>query len=177
MARLLLVGALVALASMAMAAPALGGKPTVIHDRFTDEFSEQDFCGAGFTVEHSVSGVQNIREDGESFKATGRVRDVITNPDNGRSVIVSSAGQVTNEIVSGDPEGVHTHLLTFKGLPEKIQTAHGEVLTRDAGVIAIADTFDGDVFISSEVVLNKGPHPEADSDFELFCEVVVDALS
>jgi hypothetical protein len=31
-------------------------------------------------------------------------------------------------------------------------------------------------FISEEVIL-KGPHPEADSDFELFCEVVTGALA
>ena len=34
-----------------------------------------------------------------------------------------------------------------------------------------------DEFISSEVIVNKGPHPDLDSDFELFCEVVAPALT
>ncbi len=74
--------------------------------------------------------------------------------------------------------GTITFLTSFKGLPEKIQTAHGPVLLRDAGIATFADTFDlatGD-FISFEVVLVKGPHPELDSDFTLFCEVVTGAL-
>ncbi len=69
-------------------------------------------------------------------------------------------------------------MTTYKGLPEKVQTTHGPVLTRDAGLITFADTFDlgtGD-FIGSEVTVN-GPHPEADSDFLLLCEVITEALT
>ena len=74
--------------------------------------------------------------------------------------------------------GTITFLTSFIGLPEMIQTANGPVLLRDAGILTFADTFDletGD-FISSEIVVNKGPHPEADSDFTLFCEVITGAL-
>ena len=72
-----------------------------------------------------------------------------------------------------------TFTATYKGLPEKIQTAHGPVLLRDAGVISFADTFDLQTgeFISSETLVNNGPHPEADSDFTRFCEVVGGALA
>ena len=45
--------------------------------------------------------------------------------------------------------------------------------------MTFADTFDletGD-FISSEVVINKEPHLDLDSDFALFCEVVTEALA
>jgi hypothetical protein len=52
------------------------------------------------------------------------------------------------------------------------------VLLRDAGVITFVETFDletGDL-ISTDVVI-KGPHPEAESDFEAFCEVVTGALT
>lgn len=60
----------------------------------------------------------------------------------------------------------------------KIQTAHGPVLLRDAGVITFVDTFDLETFelISSDVII-KGPHPEAESDFALFCEVFTEALA
>ena len=75
--------------------------------------------------------------------------------------------------------GTITFLSTFKGLPEKIQTAQGPLLLRDAGIVTFADTFDlvtGE-FISSEVIVQKGPHPDLDSDFELFCDVVTEALA
>ena len=50
------------------------------------------------------------------------------------------------------------------------------MLNRDAGYIVFHDTFDGDEFISGEIVVNRGPHPQAESDFELFCEFMTDAL-
>ena len=181
MGRLLSVALIaVAVMAVAVAAFALGAFPVihdhfsaVIHDRFSDTFTETDFCESGLTVMHTVRGVRNITEDG--FKATGRFRDVITNPDNRKSVIVSGAGQFTDTTISGDPEHVHTHLFTSKGLPSKVQTAHGSVLFRDAGLIAFGVVFDGDAFTSSEVA-NKGPHSEAHSDFTLFCDTVVPAL-
>ena len=43
---------------------------------------------------------------------------------------------------------------------------------RDAGYIVFRVTFDGDTFVGSEIVVNKGPHPQADSDFELFCQIM-----
>ena len=115
----------------------------------------------------------------ESFKDMASVRATFTNPANGNSVIVSNAGQVSGPppIIDEDA-GTITFLTNFKGLPEKIQTANGPVLLRDAGFVQFADTFDletGD-FISSEVVFVKGPHPELDSDFALFCDVISDAL-
>jgi hypothetical protein len=69
--------------------------------------------------------------------------------------------------------------VSFKGLPERIQTANGPVLLRDAGFVTFADTFDLETneFISSEITVNKGPHPDLDSDFTLFCEVLSEALT
>jgi hypothetical protein len=40
----------------------------------------------------------------------------------------------------------------------------------------IRSIFDGDEIVSQEVLVNKGPHPDLDSDFELFCETLVPAL-
>ena len=49
-----------------------------------------------------------------------------------------------------------------------LQTGHGGVLLRDAGVITFADSFDlaTNEFLGTEVTIT-GPHPEADSDFVL----------
>jgi hypothetical protein len=58
----------------------------------------------------------------------------------------------------------------------KLQTVNGPVLLRDAGLIVFEITFEGDEFISQETLLVKGPHPDAESDFTLFCEVMTEAL-
>ena len=163
-----------------MPAAALGAPPGHEHFRETGTDVDPDFCGTGQTINFSFDARFNvwISPEGpeELVRTTSSTKQVWTNPDTGDSVTVSSAGTSTEVLISGDPDGLHTFLVTTKGLPEKIQTTHGPVLTRDAGLIAILFTFDGDEVISGETVLVKGPHPDADSDFELFCEVMVPAL-
>jgi hypothetical protein len=156
---------------------ALGAKPVEqFHDHFTDSFSAE-ICG--IQADFKVVVTDNFFVYADSFKDTSSVRQTITNPANGKSVVLSNAGQVVGPPPIVDEEaGTITFLISYKGLPEKIQTAHGAVLLRDAGFATFADTFDlvtGD-FISSEVTI-KGPHPEADSDFTLFCQVISGALS
>jgi hypothetical protein len=171
-----LVVALVTALAMAPGS-ALGAKPVAqFHDHFTDSFSSE-ICGIPVDVEIVVTDNFFVYAD-DSFKDTSSVRQTFTNPANGKSIIVSSAGQVSGQAIVDEEAGTITFLTSFKGLPEKIQTAHGAVLLRDAGIITFADTFDletGD-FLGSEVTV-KGPHPEADSDFTLFCEVVTAALA
>jgi hypothetical protein len=92
-----------------------------------------------------------------------------TNPLNGKSVVISSAGLIIGPPPLVDEDaGTITFFTTYKGLPERIQTANGPVLLRDAGFATFADTFNLETgeFISSEFTA-KGPHPEADSDFTL----------
>ena len=71
-----------------------------------------------------------------------------------------------------------TFIGSYKSLPELIKGAHGQTQVRDAGIIAFIDVFDLDTFdlISSDVV-QRGPHPEADSEFTIFCEAVTAALT
>lgn len=161
-------------------ASAFGAPPTQEHFRDVGTDVDPDFCGTGQAINVAFDVRVNvwISPEGEEelVRVTQSGKVVFTNPATGDSVTLSFAGQSTDEIISGDPEGLHTHLFTSKGLPEKIQTTHGPVLTRDAGIIAFAAIFDGDEFISQEIVVNKGPHPEAESDFELFCEVTTEAL-
>jgi hypothetical protein len=148
------------------------------HDHFTDSFSDE-ICGIAVDVNVVVTDNFFLYAD-ETFKDTSSVRTTFTNPENGNSVVVSSAGQTTGPPPIIDEEaGTITFLTSFKGLPEKIQTARGPVLLRDAGVITFADTFDLETgeFISSETIVNNGPHPEADSDFTLFCGVITAALA
>jgi hypothetical protein len=53
---------------------------------------------------------------------------------------------------------------------------NGPVLLRNAGLIVLVATFNGDERISEEPVLIKGPHPNAESGFTLECEVMTEAL-
>jgi hypothetical protein len=163
-----------------MPAAALAAPPGHEHFRDAGTDVDPDFCGTGQTINVSFDVRVNIwlSPEGaeELVRTTFSGKIVFTNPDTGDSVTVSSAGQTTEVLISGDPEGVHTVLATTKGLPEKVQTTDGPVLLRDAGLIAFLVTFDGDEFISQETVLVKGPHPDAESDFELFCEVTTEAL-
>ena len=172
---LMLFAALALIPAAAFAAP-----PEHEHFRDVGTFVDEDFCGTGQEIHGSFDFRVSVWIASDS--PTGLVRTtvsgktVLTNPATGDSVIFSQAGQTTEEVVSGDPAGLHTVLVTTKGLPEKIQTTHGPVLTRDAGVIAFLLTFDGDELIDEQIVVVKGPHPEADADFELFCEVTTEAL-
>ncbi|MEP6651372.1 MAG: hypothetical protein ABJA74_15895 [Lapillicoccus sp.] len=163
--------------ALALPGIALAAKPVAaFHDHFTDSFAG-DVCGIPVDIKLVVTDNFSFFADG-SFKDTSSVRQTFTNPANGKSVVVSSAGMVTGTAVIDEQAGTISFSTTYKGLPEKIQTSRGAVLTRDAGVITFTDTFDlatGD-FLGSEVIIN-GPHPEADSDFVLFCQVITAALT
>jgi hypothetical protein len=176
-----LVVALVA-AFAILPAGALGAKPEIFHTHFLDTEEDVDVCG--ITVDVVAEGVFTDKaffdQEGNfvRFMSTASAKVTFT-AENGKSVIVQNAGQFTDvEPLIDEEAGTITFVFTFKGLPEKIQTAHGPVLLRDAGLITFADTFDLETgeFISSDIII-KGPHPEAESDFTLFCEVITEALT
>ena len=148
------------------------------HDHFTAG-STAEICGIPTNVQ--VVETQNIFLFADnSFQVTISARTTFTNPVNDKSVVTTLAGQISGTApIVDEAARTITFLTSYKGLPEKVQTANGPVLLRDAGIITFADKFDLDTgaFISEQIVVNKGPHPEADSDFTLFCEVVTPALT
>jgi hypothetical protein len=155
---------------------AMGAAPMQFHSHSTGSFSD-NVCGIPVDV-NFVSTVNFFLYADGSSKETGSLKETITNPANGKSVILSSAGPIVSQTIVNQQANTVTFITTYKGLPEKIQTSRGPVLTRDAGLITFTDTFDlttGDL-ISSTTTVNKGPHPEADSDGVLFCEVITEAL-
>src|SRR6266540_515964 len=133
-------------------------------------WTEDDFCGTGVSVEHTYTEIFTFH----AFQANFRGQDVLTNPLTGDSIVVSYANLNRGQF-SGDPDGIHTFTFTHAGLQELIQTSHEAVLIVDTGYVISTVTFDGDEFISEENVA-RGPHPELDSGFALFCEVAVPAL-
>ena len=185
MSRLSFFRALLLIGAVALAvapASAFGGKPERFHQRVMEFFEADNVCG--LTVDTTVSGVFTdltfFDKDGNfvRFMNLSSFRVTFTDAD-GDSVIVQNANLFQQTEVVNEEAGTITFFATFKGLPEKIQTAKGPILLRDAGIATFADTFDlatGE-FISSEVTVVKGPHPELDSDFELFCDIVTEALA
>jgi hypothetical protein len=156
--------------------------PLIFHSKISDFVEDIDLCG--INVDVSDTGVFTNREFFDSagnflrFEQTLSVKSTFT-ADNGKSVVIqASQNSFDSAPVIDESAGTITFSTTFQGLPEKISTPRGPVLLRDAGVITFTDTFDintGD-FISSDVVI-QGPHPEAESDFVLFCEVITAALA
>ena len=171
--------AMVGSMSLAAVPSALAANPDVNHFTFSDSFTDDDFCGTGQTVNISVfvRGTEFFAPNQPvDYRNVTQGNNVFTNPLNGATVINHFAGPFSDTIISGDPEGLHTHEFTNKGLPEMLRTEHGGVLIRDAGYIVFHQVDNGDEFVSSEIVVNRGPHPEAESDFTLFCDVMTDAL-
>jgi hypothetical protein len=171
----------IALALTLLPSAALAAKPEHFHINYDETFPGDNICGIDVTTH--IKGVSNeivyVDNDGNfvAFKATGRGVNTFT-AENGKSVSVEFAGQFHSTFVDNG-DGTITFIDTYKGLPEKIVGESGGPLLRDAGLISfitIVDfSVDPPVVVSFEVV--HGPHPEADSDFTLFCEVITAALS
>lgn len=175
---------LIGLLALAVALPGSGvaAKPIVNeHSRFTDTFPDE-ICGIAGTSTIEVVDNFKLYDDG-TFLDTARVRQVFTADESGKQVQISSAGQVSGPdepIDNGD--GTITFINTFKGVPEKLSILNGPTLLRDAGNVTIAQTFfvepNGDLtFVSRTVSDEKGPHPDLDSGFEAFCNVLAPALT
>jgi hypothetical protein len=175
-----LVGALALM--LAISSGAFGAAPIVNeHSQFTDTFPDE-VCGIEGTT--TLSGVDNFKlyADG-TYLDTGRFRAVFTSTESGKSIVSFAAGQTSgiDEPIQ-NPDGTVTFIDTFKGLPEKLSIPGGPTLSRDAGVVTLTRTFrllpNGDFELVSLVISGEhGPHPDLNSDFELFCEVVVPVLT
>jgi hypothetical protein len=169
------LSAVLVIALAVFPAGALGAKP--IHQHVAGSTTDTDFCGTGQTVDVSWDGVENLWPGPNGTeKSTGQQKTTYTNPVNGESVVVSSSGKIAVELVD-DPGGGYTYVVSYRGVQEKIKAAGGgPIMTKDAGYLTFYDHFDAlDNYLGTDVV-EHGQHPEADSDFALFCDVVPAAL-
>lgn len=175
----LLVGIIVAL-GLGGPPSALAANPDVNRFTITESFTDPDFCGTGQAVEVSVSiMVTEFLAPNQPVDSRNVVEgnEVYTNPQNGVTVISHTAGPTSITILSGDPAGAHTQDVTVNGLTRLIRTAGGAVLVRNAGYLVLHQVIDGDGnVISNEILVDRGPHPIAESGFVLFCEVVTEGL-
>jgi hypothetical protein len=150
------------------------------HDRFHDVFTDvdEDFCGTGQQIDIAVDVTGNLWDAPHKgdFKQTASGTVTLTNPLTGDTAINRFAGPTWVVNISGDPEGDHVQEVTVAGLPERWKLAHGRVLIRDAGYVVLRQTIEDDEVVENEVLVIHGPHPDLESDFELFCEVLPGAL-
>ena len=164
-----------------LVSPASAGKPEQERERvfFVDE--DQDICGINLDVIVDVKFFDKAFFDKDGnfirFMGTASGSNTFVN-DAGESVVVNFANlsRVTESI--DEDAGTITLHTSVRGLPERISTPHGPTLTRDAGLITFVTVIDlaTDEIISDEVIVNHGPHPQADGDFTLFCEIITDEL-
>jgi hypothetical protein len=177
--------ALVLAGALALTIGAAGGASAAApivnqHTSSTQTFPDT-VCGISGTSTIDVVDNFKLYADG-TFLDTSRFRQVFT-AQNGKAVVIFAAGQVTgpaNPIQNAD--GTITFIATFKGLPEKLSTPGGPTLLRDAGVATLANTYlplpNGDLqFVSQTFSGVHGPHPDLASGGELFCNVVIPALT
>ena len=161
---------------------AFAAKPEQEHEHFLNVDENVDVCGINVDVveEGVFTGRAFFDKQGNFVRFIGVVSGTTTfTAANGKSIVVKFANQFTETESVDEEAGTITFVSRIRGLPEQIRTPGGGVITRDAGIITVANTFDLETeeFISFEILDVKGPHPQADSDFELFCEVFTEALA
>ena len=183
LARTMLAAALVAGMSFASATTATA--KIVERDRwaFIDAFSDE-YCGIEVDFDVAASGRVMVRADrpgSTAFLATNQFewREVITNPENGKSL--TQRGKVNYREVKATPvgDGVYLFRAHSPGQPFVIENQAGKVVYRESGLLIfeiLYDTFGDDQpggeELSFEMVGMRG-YPGALDDV---CGVVHDLI-
>ncbi len=175
----LLLGIVVAALALGGAPSAVAAEPGVNHFAFSASFTQEDFCGTGQAVNVfiSVHGTEFLAPNQPvDYWNAGPGTIVYTNPLNGATVVDHFAGAFSETLISGDPAGIHTVERTFKGLIHSYRTEQG-VLYRGAGSVVVHVVRNGEEEdLSTEIIVDRGPHPDVESGFTLFCETIPPAL-
>ena len=151
--------------------------------------SDDVICDIPVTV--TVDIIENIQvrlaKNGfPLFKTTGRGTVTITNPATGKSVVQTFSGATKDLSVVDNGDGTITVRTAVTGVPEEVTLSDGTVAIKDVGRIVFVTVIDyngtptdveDDEFLSQTIESISGPHPDAESGFTLFCEVVVPALT
>ena len=182
MRRMLRVATTVGLLASTLAGPASAASPILerFHDTVDETFPE-NLCGIDVMthVEGVVNGKLALARVGEPrFQAAVSVTVTSENTDDDVLVTRVAGLNAKDLLVIDNEDGTVTATYTFRGLAERMTTGPGRAITMDVGVITFTTRFDASTgeAISDSTDFVAGPHPEADSGFELFCEVVEDVL-
>ena len=176
---------------LAMVQPAAAQLVNRTHQRIVATIPNQDVCGVTpvtVTVDVINNSQERLAHSGfPLFKDTGSGTVTWTNPANGKSVSQFFAGVSDKDLtVVDNGDGTITLRTAVTGVPEKLILSNGQTVTMDVGRVVFVsvinyngtptDTSD-DVLISQSIESISGPHPELQSGFTLFCQVVVAALT
>jgi len=175
---------------LAMVQPAAAQLVERTHQHIVLTIPDDEVCGVPVTT--TVDAIVNQQERLASsgfplFMFTGHGTVTWTNPATGKSVSLFFAGIGAKDLtVVDNGDGTITLRRAITGVPERITLSNGQVVTMDVGRVVFVDVIDyngtptdtsDDVLISQSVESISGPHPELQSDFTLFCQVVVPALT
>lgn len=162
------------LATIALAVPATA-TAAPLHEAIAGSYTVDDFCGTGKSVDVTFSGTQTLSIEETVERFTIEIKYWVTNPENGLVVREHGAGQSVLRFVPGE-DGGEIVVVSSRGILEQLKPVQGGLLTTDVGLLTLRHGFDADgEYIGTEVVV-RGPHPELDSDFTLYCETMTEAL-
>lgn len=178
-ARLLTMGAALVVLGAA-ASPVAAAKPAHFRESI-DETHPATFCGINLTLREQVD-VNVLINDQGVVKDLSTVRLTLSNA-SGDWMTNHIAGPVLiTESLAGD---ILTTVADNRGLHSQWVASDGTRFS-DRGRITFRTVIDlntepdptpsDNVVVSQETLLVAGPHPEADSDFALFCETVTRVL-
>ena len=160
------------------------------HQHIVLTIPDDEVCGVPVTttVDIIANDQERLARSGfPLFMTTGQGTVTWTNPATGKSVSSFFAGVSTKDLtVVDNGDGTITLRTAITGVPQKITLANGQPLIMDVGRVVFVSVIDyngtptnadDDVLISQSVESISGPHPELQSNFALFCQVVVAALT
>lgn len=158
------------------------------HMHIVETFSDT-VCGIRLTITLDViaNDQERLAKSGfPLFKSHGRGTLTFTNPATGKSVTNFFASTSKDLTVVDNGDGTITLRTAVTGIPEKIRLSDGTVAIKDRGRVVFVTVLDyngtptnteDDVVLSEDIESISGPHPDLESNFTLFCDVLVPALT
>jgi hypothetical protein len=161
-----------ALPAVALAAPVVKGPPT-FHDRFVDDFVDDDFCGTGESVSIHIEGHATVWENADVLKEVSNEKTSFTH--DGVTLVSLVSGRVVGVDVPAREGAARTVEVVETGLRGTLKLANGGVLMRNQGLLHYFISFDENgELVGVEVLRDRGGHPGFMSD--VFCQAATGAF-
>jgi hypothetical protein len=160
------------------------------HDHIVVTFPDDEVCGVPVvtTVDVIDNSLERLAQSGfPLFQSSGHATVTFTNPENGRSMVLQFSGLNFKDLSATDNgDGTLTLRTAVIGVPERISLPGGAVVIMDVGRLVFVSVIDyngtptdteDDETLSEDIEALNGPHPDLESDFELFCSVIIAGLT